>query len=144
MITITDEAVDKVSQLIEREGKAGFGLRVFVSGGGCSGYQYGLMFDEQTQDDDEVIDAGKFKVLVDGESAMLLYGAEIDYIDSLMGAGFTIRNPNAVSSCACGHSFSTNDEEGGHGHSHGEGGCACGGGGGGCACGGGGCSCGGH
>ncbi|MFN8535637.1 MAG: iron-sulfur cluster insertion protein ErpA [Dehalococcoidia bacterium] len=132
MITITSDAVEKVEQLIEREGKAGFGLRVFIAGGGCSGYQYGLMFDDQKQDDDEIVEAGRFNILVDGESAMLLYGAEIDYVDSLMGAGFTIRNPNAVSSCACGQSFNAADEEG-HGHSHGSGG-GCGGN----------CSCGGH
>ena len=107
MITITNDAVQKVEQLLEREGKVGHGLRVFIAGGGCSGYQYGLMFDDQRQEDDEVVPAGKFDILVDGESAMLLYGAEIDYVDSLMGAGFTIRNPNAVASCACGQSFTT-------------------------------------
>jgi hypothetical protein len=101
------------------------------------------MFDDQIQDDDEIVDSGSVKVYVDGESAMLLYGAEIDYVDSLMGSGFTIRNPNAVSSCACGHSFNAADSgSAGHGYEeemahagHG-GGCACGAGGGGCACGG--------
>jgi hypothetical protein len=101
------------------------------------------MFDDQIQDDDEIVDSGSVKVYVDGESAMLLYGAEIDYVDSLMGSGFTIRNPNAVSSCACGHSFNAADSgSAGHGYEeemahagHG-GGCACGASGGGCSCGG--------
>lgn len=129
MITITPDAVEKVEQLMEREGKQGYGLRVFIAGGGCSGYQYGLMFDDQRQEDDEVVSAGPFDILIDGESAMLLYGAEIDYVDSLMGAGFTIRNPNAVASCACGQSFTTKQETG---HAHASAGgcgpaCGCGG-----------------
>ncbi|MCS6801318.1 MAG: iron-sulfur cluster insertion protein ErpA [Chloroflexota bacterium] len=129
MITITPDAVQKVEQLLEREGKQGYSLRVFIAGGGCSGYQYGLMFDDQRQEDDEVVPAGKFDILIDGESAMLLYGAEIDYVDSLMGSGFTIRNPNAVASCACGQSF-TVKQESGHAHAAAGGcgsGCGCGG-----------------
>jgi iron-sulfur cluster assembly accessory protein len=128
MITITREAVEKVEQLLEKEGKTGYDLRVFVAGGGCSGYQYGLMFDDQRQEDDEVINAGRFNILVDGESAMLLYGAEIDYVDSLMGSGFTIRNPNVVATCACGQSFAPREETS-HAHASAGGcgpGCGCG------------------
>lgn len=116
LITVTNDAASKISELLAREGKEGYGLRVFVSGGGCSGYQYGLMFDEATQEDDEIIEENGVKLFVDSESAMLLYGAEIDYLDSLMGAGFTIKNPNAVSSCACGQSFSSAGAGAGHGH----------------------------
>ena len=118
MITVTNDASSKISELLAREGKDGYGLRVFVSGGGCSGYQYGLMFDEATQEDDEVIEENGVKLFVDSESAMLLYGAEIDYLDSLMGAGFTIKNPNATSSCACGQSFNAEGAAAGAGHGH--------------------------
>ncbi|HEY8475618.1 MAG TPA: iron-sulfur cluster insertion protein ErpA [Chloroflexota bacterium] len=106
MISLTDAAVQKVRDLMTKENKTEYGLRVFIKGGGCAGFSYGLAFDTPRQDD-QVIDANGVRVIVDPFSAMYLEGTEIDYVDGLMGAGFAINNPNAVTSCACGHSFNT-------------------------------------
>lgn len=105
MITITDEAVDQLHDFLADQGTPDFGLRVFVAPGGCSGLQYGMSVEEEVEDGDTVIDAKGVRLMVDEFSAMYLEGAEIDFINSLMGGGFTVRNPNAVASCACGHSF---------------------------------------
>src|SRR5436189_5580317 len=105
-IMMTPAAADKVRVLLEQENDPGLGLRIFVSGGGCSGLQYGMTLDEE-QDGDTIITHGEFKVLVDEMSLGYINGSEVDYVDSLMGAGFTVNNPNAVSSCGCGHSFKT-------------------------------------
>ncbi|MEE9217814.1 MAG: iron-sulfur cluster insertion protein ErpA [Acidobacteriota bacterium] len=105
MITVTERAVSKVKELLEKENKAGQHLRVYVEGGGCSGFQYGLTFVDEQQEDDMVIECNGFKVLVDSTSAMYLNGAEVDFTDGLNGAGFKINNPNATSSCGCGQSF---------------------------------------
>ncbi|HEV2235643.1 MAG TPA: iron-sulfur cluster assembly accessory protein, partial [Ktedonobacterales bacterium] len=86
-------------------------LRVFVAGGGCSGLQYGMTLDER-QEGDTVVELGGVRVVVDEMSAQYLAGSEIDYVDSLMGAGFTVNNPNAVSTCGCGHSFKTAGDTG--------------------------------
>ena len=108
MLTMTDKAAEKAKAMFEEKGVAGeAGLRVFVVGGGCSGYQYGMALAREFEDDDLVIDHSGVKIVVDPDSAPLLEGAEIDYVDDLMKAGFTIYNPNAVKSCACGTSFST-------------------------------------
>ncbi len=107
MITITPSAATKVQDLMAREGKAEAGLRLFVAGGGCSGLNYGLSFEDAPEDDDTIVQENGVQLFVDSYSAPYVKGAEIDYIDGLMGSGFTIHNPNAVSTCACGHSFDT-------------------------------------
>ena len=108
MITMTDKATEKAKALFEEKGVAGqAGLRVFVVGGGCSGYQYGMALAREFEEDDLVIEHSGVRLVVDPDSAPLLEGAEIDYVDDLMKAGFTIHNPNAVKSCACGTSFQT-------------------------------------
>ena len=106
ILTITPAGGDKVRELLEQENDPSLALRIFVAGGGCSGLQYGMTLDEE-QDGDTVITQGEFKVLVDEMSLGYINGSEVDYVDSLMGAGFTVNNPNAVSSCGCGHSFKT-------------------------------------
>lgn len=108
LISVTPAAADKVRELLKQEDDASLALRVFVAGGGCSGLQYGMTLDE-AQDDDIVVSLGDFKLLVDEMSLGYISGSQIDYVDSLMGAGFTVNNPQAVSSCGCGHSFKTAD-----------------------------------
>ena len=106
IINMTPAAADKVRELLAQENDPSLALRVFVAGGGCSGLQYGMTLDEE-QEGDTVISISKFNILVDEMSMGYIDGSEIDYVDSLMGAGFTVNNPNAVSSCGCGHSFKT-------------------------------------
>ena len=108
VITMTSAAEDKVRELLKQENDPTLGLRIFVAGGGCSGLQYGMTLDEE-QEGDTAIAIGGFKVFVDDMSLGYITGSEVDYVDSLMGAGFTVNNPNAVSSCGCGHSFKTAD-----------------------------------
>jgi len=103
-ITITDKAAEKVKATMEKQGKKDAGLRVYVSGGGCSGFQYGLAFD-QKNDGDHVVESQGVSILVDEQSAQYLEGSEIDYVESVMGEGFMVNNPNAVETCGCGHSF---------------------------------------
>jgi iron-sulfur cluster assembly protein len=112
MISLTSNATEQLKQLIEKQDDPATALRVFVSPGGCSGFQYGMALDTAVQDGDEVLEAEGIRVLVDEYSMTYLEGAEIDYVDGLMGAGFTVYNPNAVSSCGCGHSFQTADHAG--------------------------------
>jgi iron-sulfur cluster assembly protein len=112
MLTITENAALKVKNLLkEKEAEQG-ALRVFVAGGGCSGYQYGMALAQEKEEDDLVIEQGGVRLFVDPESAPLLKGAEIDYVEDVMKSGFTIFNPNAVKSCACGSSFDTADSSG--------------------------------
>ncbi len=107
MITVTEQAGNKVKSLLEAEEKAATGgLRIYVSGGGCHGFQYGMNVEDQAREEDTVIESGGVKVFVDPHSLPVLQGLQIDYIDSLQGAGFAIKNPNAKSSCGCGSSFS--------------------------------------
>jgi iron-sulfur cluster assembly accessory protein len=106
IIGMTPSAADKVRELLVQENDPSLGLRIFVAGGGCSGLQYGMTLDEE-QEGDTVITLSGFNVLVDEMSVGYISGSEVDYVDSLMGAGFTVNNPNAVSSCGCGHSFKT-------------------------------------
>ena len=106
LIAMTSTAAEKVRELLKQENDPSLALRIFVAGGGCSGLQYGMTLDEE-QEGDTVISHGDFKVLVDEMSLGYITGSEVDYVDSLMGAGFTVNNPNAVSSCGCGHSFKT-------------------------------------
>jgi iron-sulfur cluster insertion protein len=105
-ITITDSAARRIAALKAQEDAEGAFLRIAVSGGGCSGFQYGLSFDEDTNPDDVVFEHGGVRVVVDEVSLDLLNGAEVDFVQDLMGASFQIKNPNAASSCGCGNSFS--------------------------------------
>jgi iron-sulfur cluster insertion protein len=102
----TDSAANKVANLIEEEGNPELKLRVFVSGGGCSGFQYGFTFDETVNDDDTTMEKNGVKLLIDSMSYQYLVGAEIDYKEDLEGAQFVIKNPNATTTCGCGSSFS--------------------------------------
>jgi len=110
-ISMTASAADKVRELLKQENDPALGLRIFVAGGGCSGLQYGMTLDEEQEGDTSIQMVG-FNVLVDEMSYGYISGSEVDYVDSLMGAGFTVNNPNAVSSCGCGHSFKTADDGG--------------------------------
>lgn len=105
-LNFTDAAARKVGELIEREGNPRLKLRVYVSGGGCSGFQYGFTFDEDTQEGDTPIEKAGVTLLIDALSVQYLAGAEIDYREDLSGAQFIIRNPNATTTCGCGSSFS--------------------------------------
>ena len=105
-ITITDSAARRIAVLKAQEEAEGAFLRIAVSGGGCSGFQYGLTFDDQRSPDDVVFEHGGITVVVDDVSLDLLNGAEVDFVEDLMGASFQIKNPNAASSCGCGNSFS--------------------------------------
>jgi iron-sulfur cluster assembly accessory protein len=108
MINVTETAASKINELLVEENKVGAGLRVFVQGGGCSGFQYGLMIDEGDGDAaaDQVFEVNGVRLVVDPISIRYLNGAEVDFVDSVTGGGFTIRNPNAKSTCGCGSSFS--------------------------------------
>ncbi|HQR05134.1 MAG: iron-sulfur cluster insertion protein ErpA [Proteobacteria bacterium] len=106
-LVFTENAANKVKELILEEGNPELKLRVFVSGGGCSGFQYGFTFDEVTNEDDTTFEKGGVTLLVDPMSFQYLVGAEIDYTEGLEGAQFVIKNPNATSTCGCGSSFST-------------------------------------
>jgi len=105
-ILFTDSAANKVKELIEEEGNPGLKLRVFVTGGGCSGFQYGFTFDEEVSEDDTTMEKNGVTLLIDPMSYQYLVGAEIDYSEGLEGSQFVIRNPNATSTCGCGSSFS--------------------------------------
>lgn len=111
ILNLTPAASTKVRELLEQEGDPTLGLRVFVAGGGCSGMQYGMTLDE-SQDGDVIMEIDGVRVLIDEMSAGYISGSEVDYVDSLMGAGFTVNNPNAVSTCGCGHSFRTAGDSG--------------------------------
>jgi iron-sulfur cluster insertion protein len=104
-LNFTDAAARKVGQLIEQEGNSSLKLRVYIQGGGCSGFQYGFTFDEEVQDGDTAIENSGVVLLVDPLSVQYLMGAEIDYREDLSGAQFIIRNPNASTTCGCGSSF---------------------------------------
>ena len=105
MITVTDSAKQKIKDLLYEEGNPKLSLRTFVQGGGCSGFSYGFTFDEEINENDFEIPVDEFKLLVDSMSMQYLQGAEIDYKDELMGSQFTIKNPNATTTCGCGSSF---------------------------------------
>ncbi|MBK1613734.1 iron-sulfur cluster insertion protein ErpA [Rubrivivax gelatinosus] len=105
-LIFTDSAAAKVKELVDEEGNPELKLRVFVQGGGCSGFQYGFTFDEEVNDDDTQMAKNGVTLLIDAMSLQYLVGAEIDYKDDLQGAQFVIRNPNATTTCGCGSSFS--------------------------------------
>ncbi len=106
MITVTDTADEKIKTMPEEHGQPEYGLRMMVVGGGCSGFQHSLAFDEAPKESDRVIDCKDVKVFMDMKSSLYLAGSQLDYTDGLMGAGFKIENPNAKSTCGCGESFS--------------------------------------
>jgi iron-sulfur cluster assembly accessory protein len=123
-IELTDAAAEMVRNLLVEKSVPDHGLRIFVAGGGCSGLQYGMALEEESRPYDHVIEHAGIRVYVDPTSMMYLSGAVVDYEDSLMGGGFRIDNPNAVSSCGCGHSFKTSGEAAESSAGNG-GGCAC-------------------
>ena len=105
LITVTEAAAAKIRDLLSEEGKAESGLRVFVQGGGCSGFQYGLMIEEGGGVGDQLYESNGVRLFVDPVSISYLKGAEVDFVDTITGGGFTIKNPNATSTCGCGQSF---------------------------------------
>ena len=107
LVTMTPLASTKLKEIIEKQGRSDLALRVYVTPGGCSGFSYGMTFAEGAEEGDIVAEQEGVRVVVDPMSAMYLKGSEIDFVDALMGGGFALRNPNAVSSCGCGHSFRT-------------------------------------
>src|SRR5258708_25866385 len=112
VVALRDAAAAKLRELTNEETNPNIGLRVYVYSGGCSGFRYGMMLEDQPTAEDNTLDVNGVKVYVDGQSIPLLKGAEIDYVDTLMGAGFTVNHPNAVAACGCGSSFRTADEAG--------------------------------
>lgn len=105
-VTVSENAARRIAQLIEMEGDRELMLRLSVSGGGCSGFQYGFSFDKSAQQDDHLFERNGIKVVIDDTSLDLLTGSEIDFVEDLVGASFQVKNPNAASSCGCGNSFS--------------------------------------
>ncbi|MEX2415733.1 MAG: iron-sulfur cluster insertion protein ErpA [Paenibacillaceae bacterium] len=112
MITISETAKDKISEMLEIEQSQNLFLRLGVKSGGCSGFSYGMGFDDEQKSDDQILDIQGLKVVVDSESSRYLNGVEIDFKESAMGGGFTIHNPNASATCGCGSSFRTKEEAG--------------------------------
>ncbi|PYE54256.1 iron-sulfur cluster assembly accessory protein [Deinococcus yavapaiensis KR-236] len=106
-ISISDFGAQKALQILQNSGKSSAGVRVFIKSGGCSGYQYGMAIDDRELEGDTIIVDKGVKLLVDQMSLPLLEGSEVDFIENMMGGGFTVNNPNATSSCGCGHSFRT-------------------------------------
>ena len=124
MINLTDAAAGQIKSLLETQGKEDARLRVFVAGGGCSGFQYGMSLEEAPMEGDVEIAINGINVIIDPRSAMYVEGAEVDFVnDGLMGGGFKIDNPNAASTCGCGTSFTPKDEEGAEAVPAGAGGC---------------------
>jgi len=127
MITLTDAAVEKVKDLMSKQEKKDSALRVFVQGGGCAGFRYGMAFDDATDETDQVLEFSGLKVIVDEMSQPYLDGANVDYVEGLDGSGFSITNPNVESSCGCGNSFKQKGEgDEAHAHAHGHSGGCCG------------------
>jgi iron-sulfur cluster insertion protein len=104
-VVLTESAAKRIGELIALEGDASLMLRLSVSGGGCSGFQYGFSFDNATQTDDHLFERNGVKMVIDDTSLDLLAGAEVDFVEDLVGSAFQVRNPNATSSCGCGSSF---------------------------------------
>jgi iron-sulfur cluster assembly protein len=118
LVVLSEAAATKLRELTEAETNPQIGLRVYVYSGGCSGFRYGMMLEDQPTPDDVTVESRGIKVYVDRQSTEYLAGSEIDYLDTLMGAGFTVNNPNAVSACGCGSSFRTADSAGSPGACH--------------------------
>jgi iron-sulfur cluster insertion protein len=107
MVTITEKASRKAMAFMAAEDKPGFGLRLYVTGGGCSGFKYGMAFEEKEAEDDQVIEMNGMRLFIDPFSEPMLTGTQVDYNDGLQDSGFSIKNPNAKSTCGCGQSFTT-------------------------------------
>lgn len=105
-VSLSERAATRVAELIQQQGNPALKLRLSVSGGGCSGFQYGFDFDEKQKPDDIVVERGDVTMLVDGMSLLYVMGAEVDFVEDLVGASFQVVNPNATASCGCGSSFS--------------------------------------
>jgi iron-sulfur cluster assembly protein len=118
LVVLSEAAAGKLQELTAAENNPQIGLRVYVYSGGCSGFRYGMMLEDQPTPDDITVESRGIKVYVDQQSTEYLTGSEIDYLDTLMGAGFTVNNPNAVSACGCGSSFRTADSDGSPGACH--------------------------
>ena len=118
LVRLSDAAAIKLRELTAAEQNPAVGLRVYVYSGGCSGFRYGMMLEDQPTAEDTLVESQGVRVYVDGSSQQYLQGSEIDYVDTLMGAGFTVNNPNAVSACGCGSSFRTAESEGAPGACH--------------------------
>jgi iron-sulfur cluster assembly protein len=112
LVSMTSRAAEKLREIVEKQGRPDLALRVYVTPGGCSGFSYGMTFAEQIEEGDAVLDNEGVRIVVDPMSAMYVKGSEIDFVDALMGGGFALRNPNAVSTCGCGQSFKTAGEHG--------------------------------
>ncbi len=112
LVVLSEAAAGKLHDLVEAEQNPQMGLRVYVYSGGCSGFRYGMMLEDQPSNEDLTVESRGVKVYVDRQSTQYLQGSEIDYLDTLMGAGFTVNNPNAVAACGCGSSFRTADSAG--------------------------------
>ncbi len=126
IVTLSPLAIERVKEFMAKDKNQANGLRIFVAPGGCSGYQYGMVLENNAKGDDISWSEGGINVYMDTQSARLMEGAEIDFVETIQGSGFKISNPNAASSCGCGNSFNT--AEGGHSHGHEdeEEGCGCG------------------
>jgi iron-sulfur cluster assembly protein len=118
IVVLSEAAASKLQELTAGEANAQTGLRVYVYSGGCSGFRYGMMLEDQPTPEDITVESRGIKVYVDQQSTQYLTGSEIDYLDTLMGAGFTVNNPNAVSGCGCGSSFRTAESAGSPGGCH--------------------------
>ncbi|MCU0506027.1 MAG: iron-sulfur cluster insertion protein ErpA [Chloroflexi bacterium] len=118
VLSLTDAAAAKLRELTAGEDSPQLGLRVYVYSGGCSGFRYGMMLEDAPTAEDNVLESNGMRVYVDGRSIDLLRGSSIDYVDTLMGAGFTVNNPNAVAACGCGSSFRTTESAGAPGACH--------------------------
>jgi iron-sulfur cluster assembly protein len=112
MVSVTEAAVNQLKEILAKKGNPDLGLRIAVYPGGCSGFQYYMALDDSQNDDDLVFEVSGIKVFVDELSSTFLEGSQVDYVDTLMGGGFAVQNPNAVSSCGCGHSFRTANDGG--------------------------------
>ena len=112
VIRITPLAAEKAKEILARYGKEQAAIRVYIKSGGCSGFQYGMAVDERELEGDTFVEMYGVRLVVDQRSLPYLVGSEIDWVESLMGGGFTVHNPNAASTCGCGHSFRTKDQEG--------------------------------
>ena len=112
LISLTPRATDKLKEILAKQERTDLALRVYVTPGGCSGFSYGMTFADAVEDGDSVVEHQGVRVVVDPMSAMYLKGSEVDFVDALMGGGFALRNPNAVSSCGCGQSFKTEGQSG--------------------------------
>ena len=111
MVTLTPAAVEKVTSLLQQKDNDQLALRIFIKSGGCSGFSYGMALDEK-KDNDQLFEQDGVKIVIDDMSGQYLEGAQVDFVDSMMGAGFKIENPNATSTCGCGSSFRTADAAG--------------------------------